>query len=117
MTPDIRFYRDQSRRPRVQATPEHAPFANYLESDLQDNAIISEVMQTLEQFSGDSEQEISGNSYTLILTPDKVTLENMFDEMEEPYQLSISKCIILLKAWADFIENGKLLSLVPETAC
>jgi len=117
MTADIRFYRDQSRLPRVQAAPEHAPLVNYLESDLQDVATITEVIQRLENFSGDSEQEISGNSYTLILEPDMVRLENMFDEMEEPYRISLTKCILLLKAWAAFIENGTLLSLVPATAC
>lgn len=113
MTPFIRFYRDQSHLPRVQADPEHACLADYLESDLQDTGTASEVLAILKKTAGDK-QEISGNSYTVILNSDQITLESLFDDEAKPCRLPIMEFQLLLTGWIQFLDNDSLLSLVPN---
>lgn len=113
MTPFIRFYRDQSHLPRVQADPEHTFLADYLESDLQDTATAAEVLTILQKTAGER-QEISGNSYTVIMNSDQVTLESLFDDEAEPCQLLIKEFQLLLTGWIQFLDNDSLLSLVPN---
>lgn len=113
MTPFIRFYRDQSHLPRVQADPEHTCLADYLESDLQDTGTAAEVLAILTKTAGDK-QEISGNSYTVILNADQVSLESLFDDEAEPCQLPKKEFQLLLTGWIQFLDNDSLLSLVPN---
>ena len=113
MTTFIRFYRDQSHRPRAQADPEHTFLADYLESDLQDTATAAEVLTILQKTAGDR-QEISGNSYTVIMNADQVSLESLFDDEAEPCQLPIKEFQLLLTGWIQFLDNDSLLSLVPN---
>jgi len=114
MTPTIRFYRDQDDRPRVQATSDHSTLADYLASDLPDTASTAEVLQQLNNCAIDTGQEISGNSYTLILQPEQLTLESLFDDTLPPYQVPMAQAKLLLSAWIDFLDNDNLLALVPD---
>ncbi len=114
MTPAIRFYRDQSDMPCVHTSPEHSTLADYLESDLQDSATTTEVLQRLDNISAEEDQEVSGNSYTLILQPEQLTLESLFDDTLQPYQLTTQQGKLLLTAWAEFLDKDNLLSLVPN---
>ena len=113
MSQFFRFYRDQSHLPRVQADPEHAFLADYLESDLQDTATAAEVLAILQKTAGDR-QEIRGNSYTVIMNSEQVTLESLFDDEAEPCQLPIKEFQLLLTGWIQFLDNDSLLSLVPN---
>jgi len=113
MTPFIRFYRDQSHLPRVQADPEHTCLADYLESDLQDTGTAAEVLALLKK-PAENKQEINGNSYTVILYGDQVSLESLFDDEAEPCQLPKNKFQLLLTGWTLFLDNDNLLSLVPN---
>jgi len=113
MTPFIRFYRDQSHLPRVQTDPEHTFLADYLESDLQDTATAAEVLTILQKTAGDR-QEISGNSYTVVMNSDQVPLESLFDDEARPCQLPMVKFQLLLTGWIQFLDNESLLSLVPD---
>ncbi len=113
MIPFIRFYRDQSQLPRVQADPEHACLADYLESDIQDSATAGEVLAILKKTAGDK-QEINGNSYTVILNADQIRLESLFDDEAEPCQLQIKEFQLLLIDWIQFLDNDNLLSFVPN---
>lgn len=114
MTPALRFYRDQNNQPRVQAASEHSTLADYLESDLQDTATTTEILQRLNTLSAEDKQEVSGNSYTLILQPAQLTLESLFAETLPPYQLPTQQGKLLLSAWAEFLDKDNLLSLVPD---
>ena len=111
MAVEIRFYRDQEGRPQVQAIATQAVLADFLTSDLQDDATCSEILKTV---TNTGEQEIHGNSYTLILSPETVIFENMFDEEAEPYQFTREQFIKIISAWKDFLENQGILSLVPK---
>lgn len=113
MTPFIRFYRDQSQQPRVQTDPEQACLADYLESDLQDTATAAEVLAILKKTAGDK-REISGNSFTVILNSDQVTLEYLFDDEAKLCQLPIMEFQLLLTDWIQFLDNDSLLSFVPN---
>jgi hypothetical protein len=114
MIDDIRYYRDQTHQPRVQAIPEHSSLAEYLESDLQDTETSAEILKILDKKNFGGEQEINGNSYTVILAPELITLENMFDEEEKPYQLPVEMYQKLVASWADFLASEGLLSIVPK---
>jgi uncharacterized protein YacL (UPF0231 family) len=111
MTVEIRFYRDQEGRPQLQAKEQHAVLTDFLPSDLQDEATCAEVLQAV---ATAGEQEINGNSYTLVLTPETITIESMFDDEAEPYQLSREQFANILSSWKDFLDNQGLLSLVPK---
>ena len=113
MTPFIRFYRDQSHLPRVQTDPEYAFLGDYLESDLQDTATAAEVLAILQKTAGER-QEISGNSYTVIMNSEHVTLESLFDDETETCQLPIKEFQLLLTGWIQFLDNDSLLSFVPN---
>ncbi len=110
----IRFYRDQEQQPRVQALEEQNAMADYLESDLQDSATITEILQKTEKEFSEKENEISGNSYTLLLTPETITLENLFDDEIEPYQLDMEQFRKIVQSWLEFLDNPSILSLVPR---
>ena len=114
MIADIRFYRDQDHRPRVQATEDHVPMADYLESDLQDSATASDVIKILEAKKFNGESEISGNSCTVLLAPDTITIESMFDDEAAPYKLPLAGFRQLVTDWMDFLDDDGLLSLVPK---
>ena len=113
MTPLIRFYRDQSHLPRVQAAPEYTPLADYLESDLQDTATAAELLALLKN-TGGQRQEINGNSYTVIFDSDQVILESLFDDEAVPCRLQKTQFQLLLTQWLAFLDNDSLLSLVPD---
>lgn len=113
MTAKIRFYRDSSQQPRVQADAESFVLADYLESDLQDSATATEVGQMLLKERSGEDMEISGNSYTLILQGDEVCLENLFDDTAPLYKMSVATFAPLITGWIEFLTNENLLSLVP----
>ena len=114
MTAAIRFYRDQSHQPRVYAEAEHITLADYLESDLQDLATLQEVLQMLDNPGPGTEQEITGNSYTVILQPEQITLESLYDDSQKSYQLPTTQYRSLLSAWSEFVDNDNLISIVPN---
>ena len=111
MTADIRFYRDQEQQPRIQACPDHIPLADYLASDLQEDETSGEILKRLKTENYGGEQEINGNSYTVILEPEFITLENMFDEEMSPYQIPVKDFIKIISSWIDFLENPGIVSL------
>ncbi len=113
MSVSIRFYRDQSHLPRVQASSEHSALADYLEGDLQDRATAEEVLSVIRTAAEDV-QELSGNSYTTILNRDQVSLECLFDENKDPQTLPRAQFEQLVAAWADFLANENLISIVPD---
>ncbi len=114
MTADIRFYRDQEQQPRIQAGPDHTSLADYLASDLQEAETSGEILKRLKTKNYGGEKEINGNSYTVILEPELITLENMFDEEMSPYQIPVDNFVKILSSWIDFLENPGILSLVAD---
>lgn len=114
MSTKIRFYRDRSQQPRAVAGQEYALLADYLESDVQDTETAADVNTMLsQQVASRGDQEISGNSYTLVLQGEDVCLENMFDDTLPLYRCPLEPFMVVLTAWHDFLENDNLLSLVP----
>ncbi len=114
MTPQIRYYRDQSSQPRVQTTSEFTIPGDYLASDLQETATTEEVLAALEKISSNDEQKISGNSYSVTLSADQVVLESLFDEEQDIHRLPVPTFQGLLTSWNEFLGNDQLISLVPE---
>jgi hypothetical protein len=87
--------------------------ADFLESDLQDSATIAEVLDLVKNSSTSGDQEISGNSCTVVVQSDRIVMENLFDEEAQPFQLSTVQARILLAGWAEFLDNDGLMSVVP----
>jgi hypothetical protein len=114
MNPAIRFYRDQTHQPAVQAIPEYQTLAEYLASDIQDSGTGREVLAALDNTAARGEQELSGNAYTALISTDQVVLESLYDEEEESHRLPTEQFRLLLNSWITFLDNEGLLSLVPE---
>ena len=112
MTPIIRFYRDQDGQPRVASTPEFFSLGGFLESDMQDVATVEEMLVKAQRVK--TEDEVSGNAYVAIMTPDQVVLESQFDEDELSCRISMDVLKKLLTEWLEFLANDSLISLVPQ---
>jgi len=113
MKSSLRFYRDQTHRPRVQADPEQSILADYLENDLQDTGTIAEVLTVLDNADPGKEREINGNSHTLTLNRDQVTLECLYTDQDTLYRLPRRSFQLLLTEWNDFLLKDDVLSRVP----
>ncbi len=114
MTPSIRFYRDQTGSPCVQAIPEHLAPADYLKSDIQDSGTGKELLATLDTVADQGEKEVSGNAYLVTLSVDQVVLENLFDDDEAIYRFPVAQFKALVRDWLEFLDNDGLIALVPE---
>ncbi len=131
MNPAIRYYRNQSSHPSVQAEPEHTLLGDYFTNDLQDGATATEVLAALKNVAAQGEQEMSGNSFTITMDKDQVALELLFDEDETDddeeeeeeeeetvvedsyYRLPTARFQTLVTEWIDFLDNDGLLARVP----
>ncbi len=127
MIPAIRYYRNQSSHPSVQAEPEHALLGDYFTNDLQDGATATEVLAALKNVAAQGEKEMSGNSFTITMDKDQVALELLFDEDETDddeeaeeavvedsyYRLPTARFQTLVTEWIDFLDNDGLLARVP----
>jgi len=112
MKSSLRFYRDQNHRPRVYADSEQSTLADYLENDLQDTGTIAEILAVLDSTAPEQEREISGNSYTIFLDRNQVTLECLYTD-ERGYTLPRHSFQRLLTAWSTFLVKDSLLAQLP----
>ena len=105
----LEFYRDSAGDPRVRCTGRGEELAGFLESDLQGSGkqgrAILRAIDRIEAGKLDG-REITGNSYTLTLSPAGASLVNENDETAKPYQLSLGELKAAIAGWTAFLDEG-----------
>jgi len=106
----LEFYRDGAGDPRARCKgPGGKDLAGFLESDLQGSGkqgrAILRAIDSIEagKLAG---REITGNSYTLTLSPSGASLVNENDENAKPRHLSLTELRAAVADWTAFVEEG-----------
>jgi uncharacterized protein YacL (UPF0231 family) len=105
----LEFYRDGAGDPRARCKGHGETLASFLESDLQGSSkqghAILHAIDGIEagKLKG---REITGNSFTLTLSPAGASLVNENDESAEPYELSLAELKAAVADWTAFVDKG-----------
>lgn len=104
----LEFYRDGAGDPRARCKG-HSELAGFLESDLQGSGkqgrAILRAIDRIEAGKLDG-REITGNSYTLTLSPGGASLVNENDETAKPCHLSLADLREAVAGWTAFVDEG-----------
>ena len=104
----LEFYWDGAGDPRARCSGRGEELAGFLESDLQGSGkqgrAILRAIDRIEAGKLDG-REITGNSYTLTLSPAGASLINENDEKAKPYRLSLAELKKAIADWTAFVET------------
>jgi hypothetical protein len=104
----LEFYRDGAGDPRARCKGRGEELAGFLESDLQGSGkqgrAILRAIAGIETGKLDG-REITGNSYTLTLSPAGASLINENDEKAKPCRLSLAELKKAIADWTAFLEK------------
>ncbi|HEV7504409.1 MAG TPA: YacL family protein [Thermoanaerobaculia bacterium] len=105
----LEFYRDGAGDPRARCKGHGEELASFLESDLQGSGkqgrAILRAIASIEAGKLDG-REITGNSYTLTLSPTGASLVNENVENAKPYRLSLADLKAAVADWTAFVDKG-----------
>lgn len=105
----LEFYRDGAGDPRARGKGHGKELAGFLEGDLQGSGkqgrAILRAIDQLEAGTLDG-REITGNSYTLSLSPAGASLVNENDEKAKSYELSLAELRDAVARWTAFVDKG-----------
>jgi hypothetical protein len=105
----LEFYRDRAGDPRARCKGRGEELAGFLESDLQGSAKLGRaILRAIERIEAGKldRREITGNSYTLTLSPAGASLVNENDENAKPYELSLADLKEAVANWTAFVDKG-----------
>jgi uncharacterized protein YacL (UPF0231 family) len=104
----IEFFRDSAGDPRVRCKGHGEELAGFLESDLQSSSkggrAILRAIDRIETGRLDH-REITGNTYTLTLSPAGVSLVNENIENAKPYEFSLAELKEAVAQWTAFLDE------------
>lgn len=104
----LEFYRDSAGDPRARCKGRGEELAGFLESDLQGSGqggrAILRAIDRIEAGKLDR-REITGNSYTLTLSPAGASLVNENAEKAKPYELSLAELKQAVADWTAFVDE------------
>ena len=105
----LEFYRDGAGEPRARCKGHGEELAGFLESDLQGSGKQGRaILRAIERIEAGKLQgkEITGNSYTLTLSPSGASLVDENDENAKPYRLSLAELREAIARWTAFVAEG-----------
>lgn len=105
----LEFYRDEAGDPRARAGRDREALAHFLESDVQGSAAFGlEVLAAIEAVAEGrlDEWTRTGNSYTLVLSPEGAAIEPDFDEESEGGLVSLGDLREAVTRWIEFLDGG-----------
>jgi hypothetical protein len=104
----LEFYRDSAGDPRARGTGRGEKLAGFLESDLQGSGkggrAILRAIDRIEAGKLDS-REITGNSYTLTLSPAGASLVNENAGDAKPFELTLAELKKAVADWTTFVDE------------
>ena len=106
----IEYYRDEAGNARARGLADYGVLIDYLESDVQGSAATArEILEAIDQVSSGQEKswELTGNAYTLSLSPERATLvfETEEEDDEPPQTYSLEQMREGVKGWLEFLEK------------
>ncbi|MFY9825249.1 MAG: YacL family protein [Thermoanaerobaculia bacterium] len=104
----LEFYRDSAGDPRARCKGRGKELAGFLESDLQGSGKQGrEILRAIGRIEAGKldRREITGNSYTLTLSPAGATLVNENDENAKRHELSLAELKEAVAGWAAFLDE------------
>jgi hypothetical protein len=105
----LEFYWDSAGDPRARCKGRGKELAGFLEGDLQGSGkqgrAILRAIGSIEAGKLDR-REITGNSYTLTLSPAGASLVDENDENAKPYELSLAELKAAVAGWTAFVAEG-----------
>lgn len=105
----LEFYRDSAGDPRARCKGRGKELAGFLESDLQGSSkgghAILRAIDRIEAGKLDR-REITGNSYTLTLSPAGASLVNENAEKAKSCELSLAELKQAVADWTAFVDEG-----------
>ena len=105
----LEFYRDEAGDPRARAGRDREALAHFLESDVQGSAAFGlEILAAIEAVTEGrlDEWTRTGNSYTLVLSPEGAAIEPDFDEESEAGHVSLDDLREAVTRWIEFLDGG-----------
>jgi uncharacterized protein YacL (UPF0231 family) len=105
----LEFYRDEAGDPRARAGRDREALAHFLESDIQGSAAFGlEVLAAIEAITEGrlGEWTRTGNSYTLLLSPEGAAIEPDFDEESEAGLVPLDDLREAVTRWIEFLDGG-----------
>jgi len=103
----LRFYRDDDNAPRAVGNDEKSSIlAQLLESDIQDDAATCrELLERIRRVAQVEDASLvhTGNSFTITLTQESATIDNLSLENDKEVTLERDKVVMALKNWLNFI--------------
>jgi len=105
----LEFYWDGAGDPRARCTGGGEELAGFLESDLQGSGKQGRsILRSIDRIEAGKldGREITGNSYTLTLSPAGASLVNENEENAKPYQLSLAELREAIANWTAFLDLG-----------
>src|SRR5436305_2620540 len=105
----LEFYRDGAGDPRARGKGQGEALASFLEGDLQGSAkhgrAILHAIDRIEAGQLDR-WEVTGNAYTLSLSPARASLVNEIDETAKPFELPLAQLKEAVAGWTAFVDEG-----------
>ncbi len=105
----LEFYRDSAGDPRARGKGRDEVLASFLEGDLQGSGRHGRaILRAIDRIeAGELDRwEITGNAYTLTLSPGKASLVNEIDEKAEPFELPLAQLKETVAGWTAFVDEG-----------
>ena len=105
----LEFYRDTAGDPRARGKGQGEVLAHFLEGDLQGSGkqgrAILRAIDRIEAGKLDR-WEVTGNAYTLSLSPQGASLVNEIDEDAKPFELPLAQLKETVADWTAFVDEG-----------
>lgn len=106
MPKKLSYFRDNNDIPRARGPVAEKMLAVFLETDIQEDAIILQALLddlwAVQNGHADS-REFFGNAHTVIITPEKVTIESEAEEQSATYSTKLKHFHEVLMDWEAFI--------------
>lgn len=89
----------------VKISPENKLLKEFFETEIQDDMALIDYLMTKATHQQDKDYEITGNAFSLTLTPDRYIITPLYEDTRSPQGGPRGDLFLLLDYWRQFLEN------------
>ncbi|MBO0335136.1 hypothetical protein J0X12_16055 [Sneathiella sp. CAU 1612] len=89
----------------VKITPENKLLKEFFETEIQDDMALIDYLVTKATHQEGKDFEITGNAFSLTLTPDRYSITPLYEDRRSPQGGPRRDFFLLLDYWRQFLEN------------